>query len=228
MAGEKDADRTAEKRRRLLEAGERLFSERYYANTQVAAIAKAAGTGVGTFYANFPDKEALLSELLESMFLRIREDLAGIRQGIERRTPMEQMVSVRRTYEVVFRALLSRPRLSSTFLHSGLGASERVSAAVWAWVQSIVHDIIADVVRTEQAGILRVPDKETFGHCLVGMVLQLAHKIILEGEPAEEQAVDFCTRMTFGMLSTFIPDDLREKMLPVYTMLLPPVEQRGP
>ena len=92
----------------------------------------------------------------------------------------------------------------------------------------MVKDFITDIARVEAVGLICVPDKETMGHCITGMISQLSHKIIVEGEPSEEQAVDMCTRLTMGMLSSFVPDDMYEKLSPIYRMLLPPINEKSP
>jgi AcrR family transcriptional regulator len=217
-----------EKRHQILLAAEKLFSERNYGKTQISEIARAAGIGIGTFYRYFPDKEAVLLELLGSLLLRIRSELVQIRIGIERLSPLEHVALIRRTFEVVFKEILSKPQIALTFLRSGYGASEKVSELVWGGWNRMVNDFITDIARVEAVGLIIVPDKETMGHCIAGMISQLSHKIIVEGEPSEEQAVDMCTRLTMGMLSSFVPDELYEKLSPIYRMLLPPINERSP
>ena len=66
-------------RRRLLSAAEALFTRRGYAGTTMADVAARAGVGVGTVYHHFPEKRALLLELIdawgERVFARERSDL---------------------------------------------------------------------------------------------------------------------------------------------------------
>ena len=64
-------------RRRILSAASRMFLERGYRATGVAAIMKAAGMTAGGFYAHFPSKEALLRESLVAAFHDFRRRLAG-------------------------------------------------------------------------------------------------------------------------------------------------------
>jgi AcrR family transcriptional regulator len=217
-----------EKRQQILLAAERLFSKRNYGKTQISEIAKEASVGIGTFYRYFPDKEAVLLELLESLLVRIRRELVQIRIGIERLSPLEHVALIRRTFEVVFKEILSKPQIALTFLRSGYGASEKISELVWGGWNRMVKDFITDIARVEAVGLISVPDKETMGHCIAGMISQLSHKIIIEGKPSEEQAVDMCTRLTMGMLSSFVPDDMYEKLSPIYRMLLPPINEKSP
>lgn len=56
--------RSIEKRNRLFKAAMTLFGEKGFQGTNAKEIAKAAGVSVGTFYAYFTDKKALLLEIL--------------------------------------------------------------------------------------------------------------------------------------------------------------------
>lgn len=52
-------------RQRVLRAAEQLFTRRGYAATTVADIAERAGVGVGTLYHHFPDKRAVMLDLID-------------------------------------------------------------------------------------------------------------------------------------------------------------------
>ena len=52
-------------RERLLRAAESLFSQKGYEGTSIGDVARGAGVGVGTVYHHFPDKRALLLELID-------------------------------------------------------------------------------------------------------------------------------------------------------------------
>jgi len=52
-------------RARILDAAQKLFSERGYANTSMDAIAKGAGVATDTVYATFQSKPGLLHRLLD-------------------------------------------------------------------------------------------------------------------------------------------------------------------
>ena len=53
-----------ETRRRLIEAGTKLFARRGFARTRATDISREAGVAVGTLYVHFTDKEELLREIL--------------------------------------------------------------------------------------------------------------------------------------------------------------------
>jgi AcrR family transcriptional regulator len=83
-----------ERKQQLLEAAERLFTERGYAATRISDICAAAGVAKGLFYWYFPTKESLFAELVRTMRLALRRAQAAamdpqanpvtrIRQGAE-------------------------------------------------------------------------------------------------------------------------------------------------
>jgi AcrR family transcriptional regulator len=59
-------------RERILEAARTLMA-REGAGAEMIDIAREAGVGVGTLYRRFPDKEALITELVREKFLGLRE-----------------------------------------------------------------------------------------------------------------------------------------------------------
>lgn len=69
------------KRDAILSAALELLVEKGVHNTPMSEIAKAAGTGMGTIYNYFPNKEVLINEIYadikekeESLFLEVRTD----------------------------------------------------------------------------------------------------------------------------------------------------------
>ena len=73
-----------ETRRRLIEAGTRLFARRGFARTRATDISHEAGVAVGTLYVHFSDKEELLREIL---FQGFEELHAVVRRIAETKYP---------------------------------------------------------------------------------------------------------------------------------------------
>jgi len=59
-------ERSRETKRRLIVAGERVFSQKGFHNTTSKEIATEAGVAIGSFYAYFADKKALFIDVLKS------------------------------------------------------------------------------------------------------------------------------------------------------------------
>ncbi len=78
LVGGKSGARARATRARLLKAAEELWSRRGYDETTIADVAKRARVAIGTVYYHFPDKRALLLELInehaETITPRRRED----------------------------------------------------------------------------------------------------------------------------------------------------------
>ena len=67
-------------RARVLQAAEQLFTRRGYSETNVSDIARIAEVGVGTLYHHFPDKRAVLLDLIDDW---------GDRAAADRRTDFD-------------------------------------------------------------------------------------------------------------------------------------------
>lgn len=86
----KDRDAFVEARREeILEAAVRLWGERGFAGTSMAAVAREVGLTKGTLYLYFESKEALLDEVLRRYSLR--PDLEGLLAAVEAR-PLDEVV----------------------------------------------------------------------------------------------------------------------------------------
>jgi AcrR family transcriptional regulator len=83
-------EKQAETRRRLLDAGERVFLRRGLQGSSVEEIAAEAGFTRGAFYSNFKGKDELFVELLQARVYRRYAELA--KESYERPgTPREQL-----------------------------------------------------------------------------------------------------------------------------------------
>ncbi len=54
---------------------------------------------------------------------------------------------------------------------------------------------------------------------LIGMVIQLGHRMLGEGEPGPVEAAKFCTRFTIGAMLAFLPKDKLENVTGLMTTL---------
>jgi AcrR family transcriptional regulator len=102
-----------ETKRRLIEAGKKLFARRGFARTRATDISREAGVAVGTLYVHFNDKEALLREILFQGFEEIHAVVrriadtkyATVRESVRAHT--EALVSYAAEHPALFRVLFS-------------------------------------------------------------------------------------------------------------------------
>ncbi|WP_409475361.1 TetR/AcrR family transcriptional regulator [Paenibacillus larvae] len=66
-----------DKKIRILEAAEQLFTRQGVKNTTIEQIAKGAQIGKGTVYLYFKDKEAVVSEVMEYKWRRLQSEAAS-------------------------------------------------------------------------------------------------------------------------------------------------------
>src|SRR3954471_25092214 len=83
-----------ERRRQLLEAGARVFTERSYEDASMADVAREAGISKGLLYHYFPSKRDLFVATLEAAAAELRE----ITQPDPTLPVQEQLVGVLETY----------------------------------------------------------------------------------------------------------------------------------
>jgi AcrR family transcriptional regulator len=86
----KQDEKSAETRRRLLDAALECLVERGYANVTSSEVAERAGLSRGAQLYHFPTKEELLTRAVERLFdllfAELRESVAGIRELEDRRS----------------------------------------------------------------------------------------------------------------------------------------------
>lgn len=130
-------------RERIIEAARKVFAKQG-ADAQVDDVARAAGVGVGTLYRHFPDKRALMGELLA---LRFRALADGAERALRIEDPWDAFAGMMRSNaEVCARDLAVQQIL----------ARETVSWAVAAPELRRLQDLASQLIRRgQEAGVLR-------------------------------------------------------------------------
>ena len=67
-----------EKKKKILEAGLKLFAEEGYASTSTSKVAKVAGVSEGLIFRHFTNKEGLLTAIIEEGQQRLKSTFADI------------------------------------------------------------------------------------------------------------------------------------------------------
>lgn len=137
------------RRDQLLDAAERLFAEKGYAETTVADIAEAAGVAKGTFYLYFPSKEHCVTALGERLARGMSDKFLAILdpalEAMERGEPVSAEAVVRRLMDEsfgyaeqhadTFKNLFHRPD-TPTLEHRHEAAEEALIAGLgWAFTR---------------------------------------------------------------------------------------------
>ena len=181
--------RAMDTRKRILQAGLKLFTEDGYHQTSSKKIAAQAGVATGTFYNHFEDKKALLLELhnehvasvhseIAAFFDRISTTKAKNREQLTEREIMREMVAlILRTHQfgpALHRELHILSFTDADFAH--MAQMERESG------HNRLKESLAPFWHK-----LRVKDKDT-ATILVGMTIEtVVHSIVMDQPPVAAQ-----------------------------------------
>ena len=103
-------NQSADKRKRILQAAVRAFSEKGYAKATIAEIARRAGVAEGTVYEYFKNKEDILLSIPEEHF---REHIEQLKQTFSSNNPKKKLWLFMQNY---FQQYLDHPNFVVVFL----------------------------------------------------------------------------------------------------------------
>jgi len=141
--------RSRRTRERILEAAVAAFEAGGYDETTTAAIARRAGVGVGTLYAWFPDKRALLLEILDGTVRAIADHVVEAlvperwREGDPRahlRAVIEAVFGARMISPGIQRILWERYFKDPEFRRAVLDLEHRVRGAIETLLEALAAD----------------------------------------------------------------------------------------
>ena len=189
MAAEKNGTRIPQQRRsvetkeRILKSAEELFSSRGYYITNSKEIAERAGAAVGSFYAYFKDKKAVLMQLLEEHNRRVLDSILAFQDTVilDEVNPRGFFVSL---IENAVRAHDSLPdfhRDISILIYSDPGAKVMMNRFKRAAVTG-TKALLAGL-----ADRLRVKDIDAAAVLVTRVVEDTVHGIRYDKEPIEEE-----------------------------------------
>ncbi|MEV0683200.1 TetR/AcrR family transcriptional regulator [Nocardia sp. NPDC050378] len=90
-------DRARETRARILEVSAHLFGTRGIGNTSTNRIASEAGISIGTLYRYFNDRDEIVKELTDSLFLQVEDRYSKFLTVAADKTPRDSVAEVIRT-----------------------------------------------------------------------------------------------------------------------------------
>lgn len=159
-------------RQKLVEAAEVVFGEKGFERASISDLTREAGVALGTFYVYFPDKQALLVEVVDGLGVRLRDELKRATRGLSRRIDVE-----REGFRAFF-AFVTRHRL----LYRVVRQSEFVDEACFRRYYRSFAEPYARALEAAQArGEVRRIDPEALAYALMGMADFLGMRFVLWG-----------------------------------------------
>jgi len=119
--GMSPAERSAQRRERLLDAGLELFGTQGYASSSIRAVSAAAGLNSRYFYESFSSREELLFEVYQRA---VAEVATAVIEATAREENVEDQA--RAGLEASWRLLTGDPRKARVILIEVVGVSERL------------------------------------------------------------------------------------------------------
>jgi len=178
--GKREATKAAN-RAAIVAAAREVFADIGFGAASVRDIIRRTDLATGTFYNYFPDKEAVLVEILDETAGEIRERVRAARRGA---TSMEDFV--RGGFEAYFRFLAEDP-LTLDLLRRNAGTIRAMfdEPSVGAGTEELRDDLEAGIA----AGLLPPHDSRLMAAAMIGAGFEVGIRILDRGEPDVESAV---------------------------------------
>lgn len=161
-AGQARARSRAATRERILAAAASHLALHGSDSTTIAAVARLAGVAAGTIYIHFPDKEALLREVLAEALGQLKLSLAEAASGRPARTHEDD---VRQRTNGLVSFAEARPELASVLFHP----AHLATASGRDTLEFLVESQAAALVEARDRGWVRADlDPALAGRALVG------------------------------------------------------------
>lgn len=137
-------ERAHKTRAALLDAAEREFAERGYAQTTAKSITARAGVATGSFYQYFTDKDAVLRELAQVRFAELAERVRGLRLARPARDAAALEQQARRSIRGIVAEVLDYHRRDRG-LHAVLAERRLTDPQLAAITEASDRGFVADV-----------------------------------------------------------------------------------
>ena len=176
----KSALKKRERRRKtVLDAALRVFSDKGYHHTRVSDIIAEASIARGTFYLYFDSKNAIFHELIDMLLRRIDRNVVGVDQS-DGAPPMRDQILV--SVQRVLHAFREDEALATLILREAVGIDEETDKKLDDFYRQLQTWLRLSLVNGQHIGFVRDIDTEYVAWCILGSVKQLLWLAITEPE----------------------------------------------
>jgi len=192
--------RSRRTRQRILDAAAAVFEVKGYDETTTTEIARKAGIAVGTLYGWFPDKRAILLEILHDTVEQMAHEIVGALDP-ELWIGADVRASARALIEKVFKTRRLRPGVQR-ILWERFFKDPEVRESMEAIEEQVQGAIETLLVALNEAGRARVADPAAAAFAVHAAVEWAATRLMLGGAPDEtlDRTVDAVTEMTSRLI----------------------------
>lgn len=193
VSGKRERTKAAN-RAAILVAGREVFADIGYGAATVRDIVRRTDLATGTFYNYFPDKESVLTALLDETAGEARVRVQAARR---RGTTLEAFV--RDGFEAYFGFLLE-DRETSELLARNAGTIRALfqEPSLVAGVEELADDLRAGIA----AGLIPEHDVEYMAASMVGAAFEIGSRMLEHPDPDPARATDFISNLFIAGLRT--------------------------
>jgi AcrR family transcriptional regulator len=132
----------------LRKIGERLFAQHGYRDVSIKDITNAAGLGMGSFYTYFPSKEALYSDILDSIEQRgirdVEKHVNSLRSPLFRLKALFRYTILSLRSNEILRGIYTREK---RFMYPGAEERTQKSNTLFARIEALLGEILDEGTR---------------------------------------------------------------------------------
>jgi len=171
------------RRAHILRTSLQLFGDKGYHRTSISDIIRGAGVARGTFYLYFESKEAIFLELLEELFIHLRNNVVGVDTRPQQPPIAEQL---RETVKRIVQTLCDNRELTAVILRAAASSDAQVREALRKFEGDIERYIAKALELGMRVGLVRPLDAPMAASGILGAFKQMAGRHILD--PSSEVA----------------------------------------
>jgi AcrR family transcriptional regulator len=176
VAGKRARSRgRGERRRELLAHALAVFGEKGYHAATVEDVVSRAGVAHGTFYLYFPDKRAAFAELLGGFLARLREAIVRLDPA----APIEGQVA--KNVARLLDLLAAERGFARILLAHAAGVDRELDRRLRGFYDALAAALERALVLGRRARLLRPHDARLAAYALLGMVKEVAYRMIIAG-----------------------------------------------
>jgi AcrR family transcriptional regulator len=187
--GGKREQNAARNRAAILQAAREAFCELGFGATTVRDVIRRTDLASGTFYNYFPDKEALLRELIENFQIELRRRVHEAREAAE---TLEDML--RSAFRVCFEIFLQDQVFLALAMRNAGEIEELISVKA---LDPAVADLANDLRSKAREGVVPPMDFDLIALSAVAVGSELAFRAV-HTQADVEAATDFATELFLG------------------------------
>jgi AcrR family transcriptional regulator len=174
------------RRRQILQAAEKVFSEKGYHQTNIADIAQELKIGHGTFYRYFKNKREIFESVVGDIIKRVSLVVSG-EDPKSTNTLDEYIRQVRRLGEKLFALFVEDPNVARMLFYESWGLDEEMREKVWEMMGTFGSYTELYLVNGKKKGFLRT-DLETEATALaINTLIFEAGRRIAKSEDREKE-----------------------------------------